>query len=364
VRIGSLTALSLGLQLVAQALATWNTARAHLKRLARSSIERHFKRIACYVPWEISLAPPRLTELLPVARMADDLVREFRSVTLASVGVPGSSPAPRDLQEFPQVRRAAEQSLGVQAADPTNLGPLFNEPSYNDDLRREMTTKWQQVALIQSESWSQLWRVSDAVVCAMEGKYWQRLNASRATEVVAPAEGPATPMAVQQALEDARIEAAGKSLSPAADTPQSPEQDAWIAHGERFVALQMAFFVRDIVARTITCLFAAMLCLTFLATSHLLYVFNGRVALLTIDVFAIAAAALASVWILVDMERDHVLSRVRSTVPGRVSLNWDFMRRIVIYGVLPLLVIVSALFPEVGGSLFGWLEPLRKLSTL
>jgi len=34
-----------------------------------------------------------------------------------------------------------------------------------------------------------------------------------------------------------------------------------------------------------------------------------------------------------------------------------------VYGVLPLLAVIAALFPEVGGALFGWLEPLRKLST-
>jgi hypothetical protein len=31
--------------------------------------------------------------------------------------------------------------------------------------------------------------------------------------------------------------------------------------------------------------------------------------------------------------------------------------------VLPLLAVIASLFPEVGGTLFGWLEPLRKLSS-
>src|SRR5262249_21971826 len=138
---------------------------------------------------------------------------------------------------------------------------------------------------------------------------------------------------------------------------------AWFTRCEKLVALQMAFVLRDIVARTVTSLFAAMVCLTFLTAAHLLYVFSGRTSLLTVDMLAIAVAAIVSVWILVDMERDHVLSRLRETTPGHLDLNWDFIKRVAVYGVLPLLAVIASLFPEVGGTLFGWLEPLRKLSS-
>jgi hypothetical protein len=137
----------------------------------------------------------------------------------------------------------------------------------------------------------------------------------------------------------------------------------WFKRCEQLVALQMAFVLRDIVARTVTCLFAAMLCLTLLTASHLFYTFNGRASLLMVDMLAIAGVALSSIWVLVDMERDHVLSRLRATTPGRVDINWDFIKRIAVYGVLPLLAVIASLFPEVGGTLFGWLEPLRKLSS-
>ena len=85
--------------------------------------------------------------------------------------------------------------------------------------------------------------------------------------------------------------------------------------------------------------------------------------LLTVDLLAVAMTALSAIWILVDMERDHVLSRLRTTTPGRVDINWEFIKRLAVYGVLPLLAVIASLFPEVGGTLFGWLEPLRKLSS-
>ena len=46
--------------------------------------------------------------------------------------------------------------------------------------------------------------------------------------------------------------------------------------GAVVVALQYAFVVRDIVARMMSSLFAAMLCLTLLTCAHLFYVFQGR----------------------------------------------------------------------------------------
>ena len=128
------------------------------------------------------------------------------------------------------------------------------------------------------------------------------------------------------------------------------------------MALQFAFVLRDIVARTVASLFAAMLCLTFLTAAHLLYSFNGRSALLAVDLLAVAAAAVTSIWILVGMERETVLSRLRNTTSGRLDINWAFVQRVAVYGVLPLLAVLASLFPEIGNSLFGWLEPLRKLS--
>ena len=66
--------------------------------------------------------------------------------------------------------------------------------------------------------------------------------------------------------------------------------------------------------------------------------------------------------IVVGMERDTVLSLLRSGTPDRIDFSWDFAKRVALYGVLPMLAVIGSLFPELGGSFFGWLEPLRKLA--
>ena len=66
---------------------------------------------------------------------------------------------------------------------------------------------------------------------------------------------------------------------------------------------------------------------------------------------------------MIGLERDTIISRLRVTTPGRIDFNWDFLKRVGIYGVLPLLAVIGSLFPEIGDSFFGWLEPIRKLAS-
>ncbi len=333
VMVGTWTTLGLGLLQLAQGLALWNTARSHLKRLAQTPIEKHLQEIAPQVPWEISLAPPRLTELMPVAQMADSVMRDFRSLALAGRHGTVIPEVPRNLGNICGLAGEEEVRLGVRPGDLVSLEPLFAVPTHVCTLQAEMGVR-EHAAIIQSEAWFGLWKLSDSLVTMLQRTAWLRGATT--------SHSPGAPLA---AIADAG------------------PPTGWFARCEQLVALQMAFVLRDIVARTITCLFAAMLCLTSLTAAHLLYVFNGRASLLTVDMLAVAATALSAIWILVDMERDHVLSRLRTTTPGRVDINWEFIKRIAVYGVLPLLAVIASLFPEVGGTLFGWLEPLRKLSS-
>jgi hypothetical protein len=360
VTAGTWTTLGLGLLQLAQGLALWSTARPHLKRLAQTPIEKHLQKVAPHVPWEISLEPPRLTELMPVARMADSVMCDCRRLVFS--GRAGSADDP--MSDDPDgVRIGVERCLGLRPGDLASLKPLFAVPAHVSALETEMALR-EHAAIIQSESWFGLWRLSDSLVTLLQRSVWRRCTTA------APAQAGRQELAMitsRPGLPMAPMEVAGPTLGPDIEPPDVPcatgKATAWFARCEQLVALQIAFVLRDIVARTITCLFAAMLCLTSLSVAHLLYVFSGRASLLTIDMLAVAATAVLAVWILVDMERDHVLSRLRTTTPGRVDVNWEFIKRIAVYGVLPLLAVIASLFPEVGGTLFGWLEPLRKLST-
>jgi hypothetical protein len=253
----------------------------------------------------------------------------------------------------------------MRPSDLERAAALLSGRSQLDALHDEMREQ-QHAPLMQSASWFRLWRISDALVVVLEQAHWRRCGVkTRRVQVAAPVaalaagsgEDPSSPT----------LRAASRQADD--DQQEGTVEDAkdrrgWFGQCESLIALQFAFVLRDVLARIMTSLFTAMLCLTLLTAAHLLYLFQGRSSMLTIDLLAVAGAALLSMAILVAMERDTVLSRLRHTTPGRIDLNWEFAKRIAVYGLLPLLAVIASLFPEIGEPLFGWLEPLRKLTSL
>jgi hypothetical protein len=111
-------------------------------------------------------------------------------------------------------------------------------------------------------------------------------------------------------------------------------------------------------------IFAAMVILGLLVAAHLLYAFQGRAFLLGLDLSVLMLASFAAVWILIGLEKDAILSLIWRTTPGRLNFNWLLVQRLVVYGVLPLLLVLGSMFPEVGETLVRLMEPLRKLTSL
>ena len=65
--------------------------------------------------------------------------------------------------------------------------------------------------------------------------------------------------------------------------------------------------------------------------------------------------------VLVGIERDSLLAAHRRAA-GHLRFAWAFAQRIFLYGVVPLVVVLGSLFPEVGETLVRVVEPLRKLT--
>jgi hypothetical protein len=366
-----------GLTNLAQGLLIWSTARAHLKWLALSPIQGAFKSIAHLVPWDLSLAPPRLMELMPLARRADAVIGELRAVagrTERSGHVRASDDAYRR-RATDEERHLVEAKLAMRRGDLGFLGSGGDAASNVKLLEREIRHQ-QHAAFMLSSSWWHLWRVLDSIVEMLNTNAWRRTAPERHVAAAQSPSGLPVVLSVSGLPQGGSVEAGMTTqVKMAAVIEASPDSHAasrstaddqrveLFRHCEELVALQFAFVLRDIVARTVAALFTAMLCLTLLTAAHLLYSFNPRSSLLRMDLLAIGAVSLTSIWILVGMEREPILSRLRNPNPGRLDINWAFVQRVTVYGVLPLLAVMASLFPEIGNSIFGWLEPLRKLSS-
>ncbi len=388
------------LLLLAQAIEIWRRLRPGLRTLAHSRLEPALSSVAAVVRWNLSLVSPHLSDLEPLASLADRLYG--RLVALAKREPKGRRWDDHPTSSSDTVRYAdlleglLHDSNLEGLVRPDDLSPIarVTRPKQIPALREEIEQR-QYAPLLQSRTWFRLWDTSDQLVGILEKLHWHRYEpiGEHKKDEKADTEDSSGPEDIDRVTQDAvRVVrqtvlpgAGGDDLGPrigsnVLDMPMTVvvvQQErrskshgkgdrerqlaTWLSDAETLIALQCALVLRDILARVMSCLFTSMLCLTLLSAAHLLYLFQGRSALLTVDLVAVALAAGISIWLLVAMERDTVLSRLRHTTPGRVDFNWEFLKRIAMYGVLPLLAVLGSLFPEIQQPLLGWLDPLRKL---
>jgi hypothetical protein len=60
------------------------------------------------------------------------------------------------------------------------------------------------------------------------------------------------------------------------------------------------------------------------------------------------------------MGRDKVLSLLSGTTPGQVTWNREFVLRILLYVIVPVLALLGAQFPEGMRQIFSWASAFQK----
>ncbi len=139
---------------------------------------------------------------------------------------------------------------------------------------------------------------------------------------------------------------AGTDLEPAART---------------VIALVVSLLLQALVTRVVRGFGIASGLVLLLMAAHLLTAFSGRSLALIIDLGLLMATAVLAIRALIAFEKDYVLSQLWHGTPGRLNLSSGLVWRAVVYAGLPLLTVLAARFPEVGGKLITVVEPLRHL---
>jgi hypothetical protein len=70
---------------------------------------------------------------------------------------------------------------------------------------------------------------------------------------------------------------------------------------------------------------------------------------------------IASVIVLVQMNRDELMSLVSGTTPGQLTIDRPFVVGVLLHGVFPALVLIAARFPSLHSWLVTWLEPMARV---
>jgi hypothetical protein len=146
-----------------------------------------------------------------------------------------------------------------------------------------------------------------------------------------------------------------------APSTHTPTNDRAVAIANEYIAMRLGAYVRYVTLqlKNLMTFMSIGLLLFLLATVS--YPFReprgvawSLVVLVIILLFGVGA-------VLIQMDRDSILSRMSETQPGEVARGAFFWHMLSVGG-LPVLTALSALFPSIGNFLFSWLQPL--LATL
>jgi hypothetical protein len=136
----------------------------------------------------------------------------------------------------------------------------------------------------------------------------------------------------------------------------SPESlQEYIRNAEELVCLTYLGFAQNMLGRIRTMVIAALGLFVAATLSASTYPFDPRPVLSGVLFVLLIVVGTVVVLVYAGMHRDATLSHVTNTNPG--ELGSEFWFKLVGYGAVPLLGLITTMFPELPGFLFSWLQP-------
>lgn len=134
----------------------------------------------------------------------------------------------------------------------------------------------------------------------------------------------------------------------------------WLRAAEEFAAVQVVDYVEWVLQQMRTLAMFLFVCL--LLTTSLLSCYPYEPQSVVKGVFALILLGTvgALLYVMTDMNRNEVLSRIAKTDPGRVTWDRSFIVNAVLLGIVPLLALVSSEVPQLRTVLFFWITPLLR----
>jgi hypothetical protein len=179
--------------------------------------------------------------------------------------------------------------------------------------------------------------------------------------VVPAAGGPGsstTPEKPKEKPDDAKAEVVD-ALTPVSSL-FLPHVLAWLRETQSFVATVIAVLVNRHVRQFRYFLYTLTGCALLLLLALVSYPFEPHRLLLTCLWVIMGSVVASGFWIFIELDRSTLLSHISGTKPGELRLDGAFAVRVLTWGVLPLLSVAAAQYPEVAGVLFRWMEPFAR----
>ncbi len=162
---------------------------------------------------------------------------------------------------------------------------------------------------------------------------------------------------VSLALHDAWWEELRGPSEKTADPAKSKAEEDVFRLGEDFLVGRVANFLAYVLPQMqnlIVTSISGLLLLLFAVSS---YPFQPHNLLLLFNWVVILAFVGIAMWVFIQMSRDPVLSSLNGTKPGKINWDWDFVFRIFMYGIVPILALLGAQFPQSVGQIVSRFIP-------
>jgi hypothetical protein len=140
----------------------------------------------------------------------------------------------------------------------------------------------------------------------------------------------------------------------------SKQVHVWLRLAEDFVAMHVVSFINYVFVHLwnlLTFGTAALLCLLLAMTT---YPFQPQRLLGVFLALVAVSLVIATVRILVNMNRNDLLSRIAKTEPNKTTFDWGLVSKLLLYGALPIVTLVASLFPQMDW-LFSWVDGLLRV---
>jgi len=151
-------------------------------------------------------------------------------------------------------------------------------------------------------------------------------------------------------------EVRGASEKPAKATKARPEDDVFQL-GEDFLVGRVAHFLSYVLPQMQNLIVTSVSGLLLMLFAISSYPFQPHNLLLFFNWVVILAFVGIAMGVFIQMNRDPVMSGLNGTKAGKISWDWDFTFRILVYGIVPILALLGAQFPQSVGQVVSHFIP-------
>ena len=136
--------------------------------------------------------------------------------------------------------------------------------------------------------------------------------------------------------------------------------DAWRRRAEDFIAIQVAVVIRFALAHVKNLLQTTVVVVLLLLATLNSYPFQPHRLSLAFAWGAVLFVCGVSMYIFVNINRNEVISSLSNQTPNKIDWDRHFVFALLGYVVIPLLVVASVQFPEIGQYVYAPLDAVSK----